>query len=277
MFNLLISGDPSYGTWRESGTYRIECSRAKEYCDQDEHSRRYVDDLAARKELPCLFSYEGFYGYGRVGHLLSISVRGPYVTIAYSLDPRFPPIPIHDAETYEKLGCSDWEVNRTHWAVKNIDLFETVAELLASRVPDMGVGARMDEIWGDRSRDSARIFLSHRAKDRKSASEVAQGLRQFGHRTFVAHEDTRATREWRDEILHALSTMTHFVGLVSDEFHEGSWTDQEIGYAFAREGVKRMFIKLSVDDPRGLAGFEQAAASTWGEVIGCICELMGPN
>ena len=68
--------------------------------------------------------------------------------------------------------------------------------------------------------------------------------------------------------------MTHFVGLITDDFHEGSWTDQEIGYSFARAEVRRIFVKLSDHDPRGLASFEQAANSDWDGMATCIDELM---
>ena len=103
------------------------------------------------------------------------------------------------------------------------------------------------------------MFLSHRAKDKSLAAKVAKKLEKLGgHRTFVAHKDIQPTREWRDEIVHALNTMTHFVALITNEFHDGGWTDQEIGYAFCRKDVKRVFVKLSGTDPKGLAAFEQA-------------------
>ena len=270
--------DPSSSAWRESGSHSFERERVLEYSDESKSVSTYFKDIERRRELPCLFSYEGFNGYGRVGRISSITDRGQDVDIAYSLDHRFPPIPIHDKETYQKFGCSRWECNRTHWAVKNIDLFEIVADLLASKVPDVSVSQTMiDELWGPGSRSQARLFLSHRAKYRKSASKVSEGLRELGHKTFVAHDDIRATKEWRDEILRALNTMTHFVGLVTDDFHEGSWTDQEIGYSFARTDVKRIFVKLSDSDPKGLAGFEQAAMSNWSEAVSRIVELMNDD
>lgn len=176
MFNLLIRGDLSSSAWPESGTYSLERKRVFEYSDGEAVSV-YSDNIQSRKELPCLFSCEGLYGYGRVGRISSIVDRGHIVNIAYSSDPRFPPIPIHDEETYEKFGCVRSERYRTHWAIKNIDLFETVAELLASKVPEVTISqTMMDELWGVGSRHDARVFLSHRAKDRKAVSKVAKGL-----------------------------------------------------------------------------------------------------
>lgn len=281
MFNLLVVGGRPGMVWSESGAYEFPPGREHEYSDKDKSVSVYLDNIERRKDLPCLFAYEGFDGFGRVGHIRSIAYRGPRaerVEVAYALDRRFPEIPIHDEETYAKFGCRDWECNRTHWAVKNIDLFETVAELLASNVPDVEVSqATVNRIWGGGSRARARVFLSHRAEDRKSVSMIAEGLGKLGHRTFVAHDDIQATREWRDEILHALKTMTHFVGIVTDGFHDGSWTDQEVGCAFARADVKRIFVKLSNSDPKGFAGFEQAATSDWASAAERIAELMDDN
>ena len=125
-------------------------------------------------------------------------------------------------------------------------------------------------IWGG-TRADRRVFLSHKAEHREAVSRIANSLKRFGLKTFVAHDDILPTREWRDEILLALRSMTHFVGLVTDDFHSGSWTDQEVGYAFSRSEVKRIFVRLDVD-PRGLAGFEQAVRSNWDNAAGHIRE-----
>ena len=265
----------------KAALYSLQLQRAHEYSDDSESVSKYRDDIQRRKELPCLFSYEGLSEYGRVGHISSIASRNQLVKITYSLDPRFPPIAIHDQETYQKFGCEGVERFRTHWAVKDIDLFETLAELLARNGPEVDVSGvsqtEADRLWGVGSGDHARVFLSHKAKDKKKVSRIAKGLRKAGQSAFVAHDDIKPTREWRDEILRALNTMTHFVGLVADGFHDGGWTDQEIGYSFARTGVKRMFIKLSDSDPMGLASFEQAATSDWDHAVDRIMSFVNDD
>lgn len=261
MYNLLIQLDPAHGAWSKSQRFRLSRARIFEHSDDDIRSK-FDNDIQALKELPCLFSYEGLYGSGRVGRITSVRTSDAIVEIVYALDMRFPPIRIHDEETYELFGCNRWERDRTHWAVKDGDLFEIVAELLAkqSANTDIGVGEEaMVRIWGDQSSAHYRVFLSHRAQDKSRATKIAAKLKKLGnHRTFVAHDDIQTTREWRDEIVHALNTMTHFVALITEDFHDGGWTDQEIGYAFCRKDVKRIFVKLSDADPKGLAAFEQA-------------------
>lgn len=276
MFNLLIRLDGHGTAWDDSSEYSLARDRVFWFTDHVPSISKYRENIQRCMELPCLFSYEDFNGYARIGRINSISENGNDINIAYTFDSRFPAIPIHDEETYRKLGCKDYEWGWTHWAVKDIELYEIVAELALKRLPDLKAREKIiDELWGRGSRRRARIFLSHRAQHRACVSKVARRLCELGHKTFVAHDDIEVTKEWRDEILRALDTMTHFVGLVTDDFHEGGWTDQEIGYAFARrKDVKKIFLRLSDVVPRGLANFEQAGASDWHKAASRIDELI---
>lgn len=56
-----------------------------------------------------------------------------------------------------------------------------------------------------------------------------------------------------------------FVGIVTDDFHTGSWTDQEIGYAYKRK-VPRVFIKVGETDPQDFISSEQALNANWNNI-----------
>ena len=262
MYNLLVGGNPQHHDWSSESRFSTERSRLFEYCDDGDAVSEYKDHIDRRKDLPSFLVYEGPSTLGRIVNISSIIDRDSTVDIMYDLDQRFPPIPIYDDDTYHRFGIIKYrERFRQHWAVKNIDLYQVVAETLAktrddvsSRVSD----AKMDSFWGVNSRYHPRVFVSHVAEKRAHATRVAHGLENLGCKTFVAHDDIPPTREWRDEILFALNTMTHFVGLITRDFHNKSWTDQEIGFSFSRRDVKRIFVKLSDVVPQGLAGFEQA-------------------
>ena len=71
---------------------------------------------------------------------------------------------------------------------------------------------------------------------------------------------------WRSDILIALNTMTHFVALLTDDFHGSSWTDQEVGYSFGRN-KPRLFVKLGEVDQNGLASAEQALVASWDNIV----------
>jgi hypothetical protein len=118
--------------------------------------------------------------------------------------------------------------------------------------------ASIKRLW---SENKYRVFLSHKAEVKKETAQVKDRLALFGISCFVAHEDIHPTMEWQDEIENALATMDAFVGLMTDNFHESDWTDQEVGYAFAR-GIPIVAVRLG-RNPYGFIGKFQGLASRW--------------
>jgi hypothetical protein len=55
--------------------------------------------------------------------------------------------------------------------------------------------------------------------------------------------------------------MDGFVALMTADFHDSDWTDQEVGFAFAR-GVPLIAVRLG-KDPYGFIGKFQALSSSW--------------
>ncbi len=113
-------------------------------------------------------------------------------------------------------------------------------------------------VWGA---TGFRVFLSHRADVKVEVGRLKEGLARLGVSAFVAHKDIHPTKEWQDEIENALATMEAFVALMTDDFHESDWTDQEVGYAFGR-GVPLIAVKLG-RDPYGFIGKFQALKCDW--------------
>ncbi len=113
-------------------------------------------------------------------------------------------------------------------------------------------------IWGQ---GGFRVFLSHKASVKKETAELKESLALFGLTAFVAHSDILPTKAWQDEIENALESMDGLVALMTADFHNSDWTDQEIGYAFAR-GVPIVAVRLG-RDPYGFIGKFQGMASTW--------------
>lgn len=113
-------------------------------------------------------------------------------------------------------------------------------------------------IWGQRG---YRVFLSHKAEVKKQAANLKAQLGVFGVSCFVAHTDIHPTKEWQVEIEHALQSMDAFVALMTRDFHDSFWTDQEVGYAFGR-GVPIISLRLG-SDPYGFIGKFQALSCTW--------------
>ena len=101
-------------------------------------------------------------------------------------------------------------------------------------VPIVLSGEEMNRIWGDGYERKKLVFLSHRATYRRQVAQVRGQLESQGMACFVAHQDVSPSTIWQNEILNALNKMDVFIGFVTDDFHEGGWPDQEVGYAYQR-------------------------------------------
>lgn len=112
-------------------------------------------------------------------------------------------------------------------------------------------------IWGDKG---FRLFLSHKSEVKKEAAELKEKLGLFGVSAFVAHEDIEPSRTWLAEIENALHSMDAFAALVTENFHDSDWTDQEVGFALARR-VPVIAVKLE-RDPYGFLGSSRRCAPT---------------
>ena len=113
-------------------------------------------------------------------------------------------------------------------------------------------------VWGD---EGFRLFLSHKSEVKQQTVEMKKRLRLFGISCFVAHEDIIPTQEWQTEIENALCSMDALVALMTEEFHDSLWTDQEVGFAFGR-GVPIISVRLG-KDPYGFIGKFQALSCSW--------------
>lgn len=107
----------------------------------------------------------------------------------------------------------------------------------------------LQRIWGSQH---VRVFLSHKATVKVHSSQLKQALARCGIAAFVAHEDIEPTQEWLREIERALFSMDALVALLTPDFHDSKWTDQEVGVAIGR-GVPLIAVRLGLD-PYGLMG-----------------------
>lgn len=107
----------------------------------------------------------------------------------------------------------------------------------------------LERIWGHQH---VRVFLSHKVTVKVETAQLKRSFLRCGVAAFVAHEDIEPTQEWQKEIERALFSMDAFVALLSPDFHDSKWTDQEVGVAMGR-GVPLVAVRLGLD-PYGLMG-----------------------
>jgi hypothetical protein len=128
MFNFLVTS--SEGAWDYSG-YEYDRSRFLEFTSDDiATSFQELKDpqLKALMEMPCLFAYEGTREPMRVGRLkVKLRNKGRSLYVEPVIDARIAPIDFALIKPLQAaLDIRDWEISRTHWAIKDEDLFEVL-------------------------------------------------------------------------------------------------------------------------------------------------------
>ena len=73
----------------------------------------------------------------------------------------------------------------------------------------------------------------------------------------MAHDTIEPMAQWKAEILKGLETMEIMLAFVTDDFHQRTWTDQEVGFALGRN-IPVLSLKLQQSDPEGFIGDQQA-------------------
>jgi hypothetical protein len=125
MYNLLVSHDAE--AWL-SHHWQIELPRClREYTD-DSISERFgrLDEaaIAELKRLPSVFAYEAANRLApKFGLLRNITKRQGEVRIEYEIHLVDPFLSAEDFDKLKfELDIGNWEMNRTHWAVKDVNL-----------------------------------------------------------------------------------------------------------------------------------------------------------
>lgn len=88
---------------------------------------------------------------------------------------------------------------------------------------------------GPWQKDHFRLFFSHTHPNKKLAAEIRGDLLDKGVDLFVAHEMIEPTKEWMEEILVALATCDAMVALLTSDFADSAYCDQEVGFALSRD------------------------------------------
>lgn len=130
MFNFIVTG--CKGAW-DNKQYELDLSRFGEYTDKEIIQRYKPLTNTIISELlsfPTLFAYEqGHNADAHIGFLKLIRSRGK-LQIEYEFYPNSPTIPAMEINKLAwELDIGEWEMNRTHWALKDIDLFSVLVDV----------------------------------------------------------------------------------------------------------------------------------------------------
>jgi len=116
-----------------------------------------------------------------------------------------------------------------------------------------------NNIW---TKNHFRVFLSHSATCKEKAFELKREFKGYNICAFVAHNDTQPSEEGQKEIEKALLSMDAFVALITEDFYDSDWANQEIGFSQAFD-VPHIYVNLGGNSPKGFAANVQTLKSSW--------------
>lgn len=202
MYNLMVTA--SDNAWEE-GNYVWDKSRIFEH-KADEICNRFAgltpEIITELCSLPTLFTYEnGTEGISRVGKIKQIKQRGGEVRVIYEFDNNIPPITDELILAHKwDLEIEDWEFNRTHWAIKNVNLHEILASIAASSPPS-SVDA-IDKFKSDETLEELIAAIRRDINADKHATSLDR-LHTYCMKKFTHLLEKRGITCDRDEPLHS--------------------------------------------------------------------------
>ena len=283
MFNLFV-------TFKEGAfdpmTYAIERGRFGEYTSDVLMKRFGALGRAAvtrLKSFPCLFAYEAERGDARIGHLTSIRERTGSIVIEYEFDKKIPSFPASKlADLYMQLDIGRWEMNRTHWAIKDEDLLKVLATAGVIPTSELGVAQRVEDLH-------FKVALSFPGEHRDYVEKVARELqlRLPGRSVFYDRDFTaQLARPNLDTLLqHIYADNSDLVVVfLSDNYEKKEWCGLE--WRAIRELLKKkqdasiMFMRFdqaSVPGALSLDGYVDLADYSESESAALILERVRLN
>lgn len=160
MYNLIIVGDPdAYDgdpITLERGRVLVEYTSA---ALSDRYSQLTDNLIADLKRFPALFACEHANKKdARLGWITKIQARADAARFSYVFDDSLPPISWKQVKALEwDLDIDNYELNRTHWALKDVDLFDVLIE--NGQLPEDTPPARQPDAPSQRSRQDARASV----------------------------------------------------------------------------------------------------------------------
>lgn len=115
-------------------------------------------------------------------------------------------------------------------------------------------------------------FISHRHTDKLVAKGISASLERYGIDGFVAHEDIEPNHEWLGRLKQELQSCHLVLALLSKEFRESDYTNQECGWALGR-GVPVVCLNLGAA-PSGFLNERQAVPPKHGREASQLCQAV---
>ena len=189
MYNLLISACSD--AW-DQGVYEIDTARVAREYTEDSISERYrdlgPDAIDELKGFPSIFAIEGEEIPSRIGKITSIKKKPGNVRIEFKFDDTLPAIPAGFlAENSIHFELGRFELTRTHWAIKDGDLWDILKKRGLSISPVAVALASPVVSSAPASASSKQVFIVH-GHDETAKFEMAAAIRELGLDPIILHE-----------------------------------------------------------------------------------------
>ena len=219
---------------------RMDKDRFKEY-SESEAEQISITDLDSIKRVeaaPALLMYElqksdPGGSVVRIGRLRDIRVSPSDILFAFDEEGRLTSAVIQ--EFADRLRIGKWELNRTHWAIKDGGI---PSDLLSRIKP---TPAKYD------------VVLSFAGEDRTYVEEVASGVRAAGLSVF--YDEFEQVSLWGKDLLEHFDSVyrndgRYCVMFISKAYGESMWTRHERRSALARglESNREYVLPARFDD-----------------------------
>lgn len=179
-------------------------------------------------KIPTLFAYEDFVGKkAQIGYITEIQDLGNEAIISYQLDENFLPLTPSELEELSfELEIERFELSRTHWAIKHIDLL-SVMEKRGKRVPSLtkitteAISSVETAQVITEATAKKKIFVSYSHSDSEYLLRLQTHLKPLENRIEIElWADTRLVGgdDWNAEIEKNLAECSLAILLVSADF-----------------------------------------------------------
>ena len=176
---------------------------------------------------------------------------------------------------YQYLKCYNSGIR--HYEQDTWDSLEEYFSAYVSDLTDDVIAAMANEVSGEIIQNDT----SHLTENKESATYLKNHLAKYGIDCFVAHEDIEPSKLWQTEIEKALASMDLLCAILTPNFYQSKWCDQEVGIALGR-AIPTLSIKKGAD-PHGFIGKYQAikakktAEAVARDVVETICKMDNVN
>jgi HEPN domain-containing protein len=283
MYNLLISADQN--SW-EGPPFEIDLARCiREYTDREivEKYQHLTEAIIRKiKRLPCLFAYETQCEKApKFGLIRNVLIRRNLVSIEYDIIDLEPFLTYQDlTELSFRLDINGWELSRTHWAIKNINL----AEELYLKGITLPQGITRDSKSVDITKHIFEVSLSFPGDFRNYVESVARHLeRHLGPNAYFYDNNYKAqlARPSLDVLLQEIyrDRSKLIVVFIGEKYQEKEWCGVEFraikDIIFNKRHDRIMFVRMDhgkVDGIFRTDGYIDATMHEPEEIAGFIVQ-----